>query len=101
RAEGDLTLGGLKRRNDLLYYVPEGEAEIIVRLTSHRPGPLPVETIRAVWRELLSGCRALEQPLAVGYLGPRGSFTHQAALKQFGEASQFVPTRAIVDVFDE
>jgi chorismate mutase/prephenate dehydratase len=101
RAEAALKIGDLKRRHDLPYYAPEREAEIIVRLTSGTPGPLPVETLRAVWREILSGCRALEQPLAVGYLGPRGTFTHQAALKQFGDASQFVPARAIVDVFDE
>ena len=101
RAEAALKIGDLKRRHDLPYYVPAREAEIVARLSKGNPGPLPAETVRAVWREILSGCRALEHPLTVGYLGPPGTFTHQAALKQFGAASQLVPARAIVDVFDE
>jgi chorismate mutase/prephenate dehydratase len=101
RAEAALKIGDLKRRHDLPYYAPEREAEIIARLTTENPGPLPVDTVRAVWREILSGCLALERPLAVGYLGPTGTFTHQAALKHFGDGAQLVPARAIVDVFDE
>jgi chorismate mutase/prephenate dehydratase len=101
RAEAALEIGDLKRRHDLPYYAPEREAEIIVRLTTENPGPLPAETVRAVWREILSGSLALEHPLAVGFLGPTGTFTHQAALKHFGAGAQLVPVRAIVDIFDE
>ncbi len=101
RAEAALQIGDLKRRHDLPFHVPEREAEIIARLTAGNTGPLPAETIRAVWREILSGCLALERPLAVGYLGPRGTFTHQAALKHFGAGAELVPARAIVDIFDE
>ena len=101
RAEAALKIGDLKRRHDLPYYAPEREVEIIARLTTENRGPLPVDTVRAVWREILSGCLALERPLAVGYLGPTGTFTHQAALKHFGAGAQLVPARAIVDVFDE
>jgi chorismate mutase/prephenate dehydratase len=81
--------------------VPEREAEILTRLTGDNPGPLPGETVRAVWREILSGCRAVERPLTVAYLGPPATFTHQAALQHFGAACRFVPARAIVDIFDE
>ena len=101
RAEAALKIGDLKRRHDLPFHVPEREAEIIARLTAAGAGPLPAETIRAVWREILSGCLALERPLAVGYLAPMGTFTHQAALKHFGAGASFVPVRAIVDIFDE
>jgi chorismate mutase/prephenate dehydratase len=101
RAEAALKIGDLKRRHDLPYYVPEREAEIVTRLTSKNPGPLPAETVRAVWREILSGCRAVERPLTVAYLGPPATFTHQAALQHFGAACRFTPARAIVDIFDE
>jgi chorismate mutase/prephenate dehydratase len=101
RAEAALKIGDLKRRHDLPYYVPEREAEILTRLTGDNPGPLPGETVRAVWREILSGCRAVERPLTVAYLGPPATFTHQAALQHFGAACRFVPARAIVDIFDE
>ena len=101
RAEAALQIGDLKRRLELPYYVPEREAEIITRLTTENPGPVPRETIRAVWREILSGCLAVERPLTVAYLAPPATFTHQAALKHFGAAAQFTPARAIVDIFDE
>jgi chorismate mutase/prephenate dehydratase len=101
RAEAALKIGDLKRRHDLPYYVPEREAEIVTRLSAENPGPLSGETVRAVWREILSGCRALERPLTVAYLAPPATFTHQAALQQFGAACRFVPVRAIVDIFDE
>jgi chorismate mutase / prephenate dehydratase len=101
RAEAALKIGDLKRRHDAPYYVPEREAEIVSRLTTANPGPLPTETVRAVWREILSGCRGLERPLTIAYLGPPATFTHQAALQHFGSASAFTPARAIVDIFDE
>lgn len=101
RAEAALKIGDLKRRHDLPYYVPAREAEIVTRLTAANPGPLPAETVRAVWREILSGCRAVERPLTVAYLGPPATFTHQAALGHFGAACRFTPARAIVDIFDE
>jgi chorismate mutase/prephenate dehydratase len=101
RAEAALKIGDLKRRHDLPYYVPEREAEIVTRLSTENRGPLSGETVRAVWREILSGCRALERPLTVAYLAPPATFTHQAAIQQFGASCRFVPVRAIVDIFDE
>ena len=100
RAEAALQIGALKRRQETPSYAPEREAEILRRLTAKNAGPLPTEAIRAIWREILSGCRALERPLTVGYLGPQGTFTHQAALERFGSSAAFQPTRSIGDVFD-
>lgn len=100
RAEAALKIGDLKRRHDLPYYAPEREAEILDRLSRTNPGPLPGEAIRAVWGEILSGCRAIEHPLTVAYLAPPATFCHQAALQHFGAAARFTPVRAIVDTFD-
>jgi chorismate mutase / prephenate dehydratase len=100
RAEAALEIGDLKRRHDLPYFVPERVAEILNRLTTQNTGPLLPETVRAVWREILSGCLALEHPLTVAYLGPQATFTHQAALQHFGATCRFTPARAIVDIFD-
>ena len=101
RAEAALQIGDLKRRQDGPSYVPEREAEILSRLMRTNPGPLSPEVLRVVWVEILSGCRALEGPLAVGYLGPRATFTHQAALQHFGSAVNYVAARSVADVFDE
>src|SRR5687767_14338406 len=101
RAEAALHIGDLKRRQDLPVYSPEREAEVLARLTSRNAGPLPPEAVRAVWREVMSACLALERPLAVAFLGPLATFTHQAALQHFGSAVGCVPARSIAGVFDE
>jgi len=101
RAEAALEIGDLKRRQELPAYAPEREAEILARLVARSDGPLTADAIRAIWREILSGCRALEHPLTVGYLGPPATFTHQAALQQFGASVEYRPARSIADVFDE
>jgi chorismate mutase/prephenate dehydratase len=101
RAEAALQIGDLKRRKELAYFVPEREAEIVDRLVKLNPGPLPVEAVRAIWREILSASRSLERPLAIAYLGPAATFTHQAALTHFGSSAEFVAARSIAEVFEE
>ena len=101
RAEAALKIGDLKRRQDAPVYAPERETEIVRRLMAANTGPLPAEAILAVWREILSACRALEATLTVTYLGPQATFTHQAARERFGTAGVYRPARSIVEVFDE
>src|SRR2546422_9915086 len=101
RAEAALQVGDLKRRQDLPSYAPDREAEIVSRLSAASGGPLPAASIRAIWREILSGCRALERPISVAFLGPRATFTHQAALQHFGSGPTYAPSRSIADVFED
>src|SRR5919197_5058310 len=101
RAEAALQIGDLKRRQDAPSYAPDREADIVRRLSEANRGPLSADTIAAVWREILSGCRALEAALTVAYLGPQATFTHQAALQHFGAAATYRPARSIVEVFDD
>jgi len=101
RAEAALNIGDLKRRQDMPSYAAEREAEIVARLTALSPGPLSAEAVRAIWSEILSGCRALEGPLTVGYLGPRATFSHQAALQHFGSSAAYSGLRSIADIFDD
>jgi chorismate mutase/prephenate dehydratase len=101
RGRAALQIGELKRQQGLPYYVPEREAQVLDRLVALTRGPLAPEAIRAIWREILSASLALEQPLPVAFLGPAGTFTHQAATKRFGSSARFRPVRTITDVFDE
>src|SRR5207237_1010883 len=101
RAEAALQIGNLKRRQGTPSYVPEREAEILRQLSAQNGGPLTADNLAAIWREVLSACRALEGPLTVAYLGPQATFTHQAALGRFGATVDFRPARTIVDIFDE
>jgi chorismate mutase / prephenate dehydratase len=100
RAEAALRIGDLKRRHDLPAYAPERESEVFDRIAGRTSGPLSAAALCAIWREIVSACRALEQPLSVAYLGPQATFTHQAALQHFGASVEYRPARAIADVFE-
>ncbi|MBI2216379.1 MAG: prephenate dehydratase [Candidatus Rokubacteria bacterium] len=101
RAEAAQAIGDLKRRQGTPSYVPEREAEILRRLSAAATGPIPPESVEAIWREILSACRRLELPLTVAFLGPPATFTHQAALQRFGSSARYQPARSIVDIFDD
>ncbi len=64
-------------------------------------GPLPRSSVQAVFRELLSGCRALVHPLRIAFLGPIYSYSYLAALHRFGQSVEFVPVGTIAAVFEE
>lgn len=81
------------------FHRPEREAEVLRRLAVENRGPLTDDTVKLVFRELMSVCLALEKPLAVAFLGPAGTFTQQAAYKHFGHAIDAVPLPAIDEIF--
>jgi chorismate mutase/prephenate dehydratase len=83
------------------FYRPEREAEVLRRVLDLNPGPLSAETVQRLFRELMSACLALQQPLKVAYFGPEGTFTHAAALKHFGHAMAMLPLSTIDLVFRE
>ncbi len=82
-------------------YRPEREAQVLRRLQEANPGPLPGENITFFFREVMSACLSLEQPLAIAFLGPLGTFSESAATKHFGHAARLQPQSSIDDVFRE
>jgi len=89
-------IGAIKQGN---IYRPEREAQVLRRVAELGGGPLPVEAVQRIFREIMSACLALEQPLTIAYLGPAGTFTEAAAHKHFGSAPSFEPCATIDDVF--
>jgi chorismate mutase/prephenate dehydratase len=82
-------------------YRPEREAQVLRRVKEANTGPLSGETVALLFREIMSACLALERPITVAYLGPRGTFSERAALKHFGLAADAVPAASIDEVFRE
>jgi len=101
RGQAALQIGEFKRQQDLPYFAPGRESQILDRLVALNAGPLRAEAVRAIWREILSASLALEQPLSVAYFGPPGTYTHAAAVRRFGSSAETLPVRSIVEVFDE
>ena len=90
-------VGKLKRGNTV--YRPEREAQVLRRILESNPGPLGREALARVYAEIISACRALEQPLAVSYLGPAGTFSEMAVMKLFGGGVRAQPCGSIDEVF--
>jgi chorismate mutase/prephenate dehydratase len=86
------------------FYRPERELEVLRRVVARnqaRGGPLPDEEMARLFREIMSACLALQQPLKVAFLGPEGTFTQAAALKAFGHSVETVALGAVDEVFRE
>jgi chorismate mutase/prephenate dehydratase len=89
-------IGGLK--GGAAAYRPERETEILRRVTQ-KPGLLGAERLAAVFREIISACRGLEEAIRVSYLGPEGTFSEQAVRKHFGRAVEAVAEASVDDAF--
>ncbi|MDP9036786.1 MAG: prephenate dehydratase [Myxococcota bacterium] len=89
----------VKRAANLPTYDPERERQVLDRLAA-RAGPFPAHAIRAVYREVMSACLALEEPMKVAYLGPEGTFSHAAARAFFGLAAAYMDATTFEAVFD-
>lgn len=85
----------------VVFYRPEREAQVLRRVMERNTGPLDNESMARLFREIMSACLALEEPMNIAYLGPEGTFTQAAAQKHFGHAVKTVPMPTIDEVFRE
>jgi len=88
-----------KKSSSKHFHVPHRERSIIERVTRSSGGPFPNESLKYVFREIFSATLALEKPLRIGFLGPETTFSHQAAIKQFGHSSKFISSSNIESIF--
>jgi chorismate mutase / prephenate dehydratase len=101
RAEIALQIGQVKQKQGLDVWSPAREDEVISKALATSQGPLPPETLRLIFRELMSGSRALQRTLRVACLGTTYSYSYLASVAKFGEAVEHVPVGSIAAVFEE
>ncbi len=95
-------VGEIKHHSGTAVYRPEREKDIIDRLTSRSSdskGALNSGAIEAIFLEVFAVSRNLELPERIAFLGPEGSFTHQAAESRFGGMSDYLSLGSIHSVF--
>ncbi len=94
-------VGTLKAQSGGAIYRPEREKAIIDRLDALNDGKLNRNAIEALFLEIFAISRNLELPENIAFLGPNGSFTHQAAEARFGAMSSYISIGSIKGVFRE
>ena len=102
RSEISLRIGALKAEAGAAsVYVPHRHKEVIERLKTQNRGAFPEDVLEAIWTEILSASRSLQEPESVAFLGPIGSFGHMACLSHFGSAAELIPISPQIDIFTE
>jgi chorismate mutase / prephenate dehydratase len=86
-------------KEDGVIYRPEREAQVLRSMQAINEGPLSNEAVSNIFRAVMSNCRALEKELSIVFLGPLGTYSEEAALKQFGLGRTAVVCGTIDEVF--
>jgi len=76
-------------------------AKVLAHLLPANPGPIPGTALEGIYREIINGAIELARPTRIGYLGPEGTFSHQAALLYFGDDVDYENLRTLEGVFEE
>lgn len=78
-----------------------GDGQTLDGIVAQNNGPLATEAVRAIFREVLSGSRAVARPTRVAFLGPEFTYSHLAAIARFGQSVELTPVGTIAAVFEE
>jgi chorismate mutase/prephenate dehydratase len=101
RAKETLKIRKIKKQAKKGIFTPHREKEVYNKVLIKNKGPLSAKSIKAIYREIMSGSLALDKSLKIAYLGPEATFTHIAALKKFGTSLNYLECKSITDVFTE
>lgn len=99
RTKHVLAIGEIKHKAGDEIYAPHRERAVLNRICRLNQGPITNNSLRAIYREIMSSALALEKSLTIAYLGPEATFTHQAAIQRFGSSLDYAPQKTITDVF--
>jgi len=101
RARLAIEIGKIKQDQATDIFAPAREEEVIQNILASNKGPLDEATVRAIYREIMSGSRALQRMIKVAYLGGEYSYSHLAAMERFGQSFESVRVGSIAAVFEE
>lgn len=91
-------VGRIKETSGQKIFAPDREEMLLRRLEKENKGPLTRDELRAIYGEIISTSRARQKLLTLAYLGPNGSYCHEATLKRFGGSNAYVPCHNIHEI---
>ena len=92
-------IGQYKNEQGLSLFDPGREGELLAKLKKINRGNLPPKALEHIYREIISASLAAQAPISAGYLGPEGTFSHEAALHQFGRSANLLAQESLREVF--
>jgi chorismate mutase/prephenate dehydratase len=101
RTELSIKVGRAKNSLGWETYDPSQEGKVYDYLREINEGPLPENSVKNIFREIISSSRALQEPTTVAYLGPEASFCYLAAQSHFGMSTLYYSQKTVSEVFDE
>ncbi|MBI3191914.1 MAG: chorismate mutase, partial [Pedosphaera parvula] len=101
RTQHILEIGSIKLKAGEEIYAPHRERAVLDRVCRLNKGPISRESLRAIYREVMSSALSLQKSMTIAFLGPEATFTHQAAIRRFGCSLRYSPQKTIADVFNE
>ena len=101
RLQHALAIGKIKLEQGGSIYAPHREKAVFDRVCALNEGPLPDDSLRAIYREIMSAAISLEKPVSIAFFGPEATYTHQAAIRKFGSSLSYQALKTIGDVFTE
>jgi chorismate mutase/prephenate dehydratase len=101
RTKHVLAIGEIKIKAGEEIYAPHRERFVLNRVCKANTGPITHDSLRAIYREIMSSALSLEKSMQIAYLGPEATFTHQAAIRRFGSSLRYSAQKTISDVFTE
>jgi chorismate mutase/prephenate dehydratase len=101
RTQHVLEIGRIKLNAGQEIYAPSRELSVLQRVARLNGGPITHESLRAIYREVMSSALSLQKTMRIAYLGPEATFTHQAAIRRFGSSLRYFAQKTIADVFNE
>ena len=102
RAAVAVEIGQVKKRHALAVVDRPREKAVLDRLMIKSQGRvLSGEAVREIYTTIVRACRAAQAPIRVAFLGPTGTFSHAAALNQFGALGLYQPQDDLGAIFTE
>lgn len=102
RASVAIEIGRIKEELGLSVFSPTREKEVFERIRNLAKSVVfPEDSLIFVFREIISACVALQKKKKVAFLGPYGTFTHEAGVKFFGLSVDYIPVKFVEGIFEE